>query len=208
MSTKDIENSNIAAELQPNAAESGAKIEGPEGAEVLSAILQVQEDKNNDDDAVAAAAAVMVDAAKEEDEEEEGPSRKKQKLSSKDVENNTRNESFGGEKAVQRKESHKEVERRRRETINTAINELRDLCSAHLGDGSKNGTQSTTASQMNHSKSEVLNAACNYIKDLKNKLAASEMDFENFKSVSRVEISSVTSEKDALQEALAQGKKD
>lgn len=251
MPSKEIENSNIAAELQPTDDQAALAIDAAvevgqshladsltgdeekrlkededskdaekQDNEVLSAILQAhdgEEQSKDEAEAEAAAAAAIADATKEEGDDSDEPAKKKQKVSSAgDKKDNdfdvppvvgAQREQFV-ERAVQRKESHKEVERRRRETINTAINELRDLCSGQLHAVSKpaNGAPAT-ASQVTHSKSEVLNAACNYIKELKNKLSALDMDFENYKSVSRVEMNNVTSAKDALEEALANEKK-
>lgn len=249
MPSKEIENSNIAAELQPTDDQAASAIDAAvevsqrhladaltggvgkslkedeeskdaekQQNEVLSAILQAhdgEEQSKDEAEAEAAAAAAIADATKEDGDDDE-PAKKKQKVSSGDKKDKdfdetpvvgAQREQFA-ERAVQRKESHKEVERRRRETINTAINELRDLCSGQLhAPKPANGGAATSASQVTHSKSEVLNAACNYIKELKNKLSALDMDFENYKSVSRVEMNNVTSAKDALEEALANEKK-
>lgn len=166
-------------------------------------VAEDSEDKKEEETAAAAATAAIV--APEEEQKEETKTTAEPQVVSAPKEHVI-------ERAVQRKESHKEVERRRRETINTAINELRELCADQLQTIAKpiNGataTSATTTSQVTHSKSEVLNAACSYIKDLQNKLKALEMDFENFKSLSKVEMNNVVSAKDALEEALANEKK-
>ncbi|KAL6927342.1 hypothetical protein ACO0SA_003640 [Hanseniaspora valbyensis] len=165
-------------------------------------VAEDSEDKKEEETAAAATAAIV---APEEEQKEETKTTAEPQVVSAPKEHVI-------ERAVQRKESHKEVERRRRETINTAINELRELCADQLQTVAKpiNGataTSATTTSQVTHSKSEVLNAACSYIKDLQNKLKALEMDFENFKSLSKVEMNNVVSAKDALEEALANEKK-
>ena len=168
-------------------------------------VAEKSEDKKEEETAAAAAAIVAPEEEEEEQQKEETKTTAEPPVVSDPKEHVI-------ERAVQRKESHKEVERRRRETINTAINELRELCADQLQTVAKpiNGataTSATTTSQVTHSKSEVLNAACSYIKDLQNKLKALEMDFENFKSLSKVEMNSVVSAKDALEEALANEKK-
>lgn len=111
-------------------------------------------------------------------------------------------------KVTQRKESHKEVERRRRETINVAINELKELCGDYLIQVNKAGFPHSVTGQIHFSKSEILNAACGYIKNLKEKIKAVEADFDNYRYASKAELKNVTTANEALEDALKNEKKE
>lgn len=111
-------------------------------------------------------------------------------------------------KITQRKESHKEVERRRRETINVAINELKELCGDYLIQVNKSGFPHSATGHIHFSKSEILNAACGYIKNLKEKIKAVEADFDNYRYASKAELKNVTTANEALEDALKNEKKE
>lgn len=231
MSEKITEDANIDIELQPSenpvdvidaaveaanntdekAKKGGKKTAGKKKLEDVEA----GEKADDKEDTKSAAEQALIKNIIDKDNSGEEPAAKKQKKSEEAEEEKDdviaapldKNE-IVGPKLTQRKESHKEVERRRRETINVAINELKDLCGEYLIQVNKSGFPHSATGHIHFSKSEILNAACGYIKNLKEKIKAVEADFDNYRYASKAELKNVTTANEALEDALNNEKKD
>ncbi|KAL6935453.1 uncharacterized protein HGUI_00109 [Hanseniaspora guilliermondii] len=173
-----------------------------------------KEDKENKDEAKTDAEQALIKDIIDNNESKEEPPAKKQKTEEaadekEDViEAPAEKTEIVEPKLTQRKESHKEVERRRRETINVAINELKELCGDYLIQVNKSGFPHSATGHIHFSKSEILNAACGYIKNLKEKIKAVEADFDNYRYASKAELKNVTTANEALEDALKNEKKE
>ena len=231
MTEKITEDANIDIELQPSenpvdvidaaveaanntdekAKKGGKKTAGKKRLEDVEA----GEKADDKEDTKSAAEQALIKNIIDKDNSGEEPAAKKQKKSEEAEEEKDdviaapldKNE-IVGPKLTQRKESHKEVERRRRETINVAINELKDLCGEYLIQVNKSGFPHSATGHIHFSKSEILNAACGYIKNLKEKIKAVEADFDNYRYASKAELKNVTTANEALEDALNNEKKD
>lgn len=231
MTEKITEDANIDIELQPSenpvdvidaaveaanntdekAKKGGKKTSGKKKLENVEA----GEKADDKEDTKSAAEQALIKNIIDKDNSGEEPAAKKQKKSEEAEEEKDdviaapldKNE-IVGPKLTQRKESHKEVERRRRETINVAINELKDLCGEYLIQVNKSGFPHSATGHIHFSKSEILNAACGYIKNLKEKIKAVEADFDNYRYASKAELKNVTTANEALEDALNNEKKD
>ena len=227
MSEKTTEDANIDAELQSpdvvdviDAAVKAAdenKTKNEKKAGSKRKVEEVEEKDNKegaDDEGKSAAEQALIKDIIDKNNSTEEPASKKQKKTADEEEKEDviaapldKND-IVEPKLTQRKESHKEVERRRRETINVAINELKELCGEYLIQVNKAGFPHTATGHIHFSKSEILNAACGYIKNLKEKIKAVEADFDNYRYASKAGLKSLTTANEALEDALNNEKKD